>query len=107
MGAARKYEDEFMERAVRMYRDRLSEGTDSKVGARRHVGALLDVNPVTLRNWIEAEDRAARPAPTGEVVVTAEVRDLRRENAELRRTVDILTTSAAYFAKAEFDRRLR
>jgi transposase-like protein len=35
------------------------------------------------------------------------VRELRRENAELRRTVDILTTSAAYFAKAEFDRRLK
>jgi transposase len=107
MGAARKYDSEFMERAVRMYRDRLAGGSDSKVGARRHVGALLDVNPATLRNWIEAEDRASRPAPAGEVVDTAEVRELRRENAELRRTVDILTTSAAYFAKAEFDRRLK
>ena len=107
MGAARKYDSEFVERAVRMYRDRLAGGTDSKVGARRHVGALLDVNPATLRNWIEAEDRASRPAPAGEVVDASEVRELRRENAELRRTVDILTTSAAYFAKAEFDRRLK
>lgn len=63
MGAARKYDNEFVERAVRMYRDRLASGTDSKVGARRHVGALLDVNPATSRNWIEAEDRASRPAP--------------------------------------------
>ena len=107
MGAARKYDSEFVERAVRMYRDRLAGGTDSKVGARRHVGALLDVNPATLRNWIEAEDRASRPAPAGEVVDASEGRELRRENAELRRTVDILTTSAAYFAKAEFDRRLK
>jgi len=107
MGAARKYDSEFMERAARMYRDRLAEGTDSKVGARRHVGALLGVNPATLRNWIEAQDRTSRPAPTGEVLDEAQVRELRRENAELRRTVDILTTSAAYFAKAEFDRRLR
>ena len=83
------------------------QGSDSKVGARRHVGALLDVNPATLRNWIEAGDRASRPAPAGEVVDASEVRELRRENAELRRTVDILSTSAAYFAKAEFDRRLK
>ena len=107
MGAARKYDSEFVERAVRMYRDRLAGGTDSKVGARRHVGALLDVNPATLRNWIEAEDRASRPAPSGEVVDASQVRELRRENAELRRTVDILSTSAAHFAKAEFDRRLK
>ena len=52
MGAARKYEQEFRERAVRMYRDRLAEGVDSKLGARRHVGALLDLNQATLRNWV-------------------------------------------------------
>lgn len=74
MGAARKYDSEFVERAVRMYRDRLAGGTDSKVGARRHVGALLDVNPATLRNWIEAEDRASRPAPA--------VRSLTRRRCE-------------------------
>lgn len=95
MGAARKYDNEFVERAVRMYRDRLASGTDSKVGARTHVGALLDVNPATLRNWVEAGDRASRPVPAGEVLDASEVRELRRENAELRRTVDILTTSAA------------
>lgn len=41
MGASRKYDSEFVERAVRRYRDRLASGTDFKVGARRHVGALF------------------------------------------------------------------
>ncbi len=41
MAAPRKYDVEFRERAIRMYRDRVAEGVDSKVGARRHVGALL------------------------------------------------------------------
>lgn len=68
-----------------MYHDRLSERTDSEFGARRHGGALLDVNPATLRNWSEAEDRAARPVPASGVVETAEVRELRGENAELRK----------------------
>jgi len=58
MAAPRKYDVEFRERAVRMYPDRLTEGRDSKVRARRHVGALLDLNPATLRNWVEEEERA-------------------------------------------------
>jgi transposase len=45
MSAPRKYEQEFRERAVRMYRERLAEPGESKRGARRHVGALLDLNP--------------------------------------------------------------
>ena len=44
-----------------MYRDRMAEPGESKRGARRHVGALLDVNPETLRNWVEAIDHAERP----------------------------------------------
>jgi hypothetical protein len=51
MSAPRKYDQEFWDRAVRMYRDRFAEGNDSKLGARRHVGSLLDLNPATLRNW--------------------------------------------------------
>ena len=47
MAAPRKFDQEFRERAVRMYRDRLAEGGESKLGARRHVGLLLDVNPAT------------------------------------------------------------
>ena len=38
MAAPRKYDQEFRERAVRMYRDRLEEPGESKLGARRHVG---------------------------------------------------------------------
>jgi transposase len=41
------------DRAVRMNRDRLAQGNDSMLRARRHVGSLLDLNPATLRNWVE------------------------------------------------------
>ena len=57
MSAPRKYDQEFRERAVRMYRERLAEPGESKRGARRHVGVLLDLNPETLRNWAEERDR--------------------------------------------------
>ena len=112
MAAPRKYEREFRERAVRMYRDRLAEGHDSKLGARRHVGAMLDVNPATLRNWIEGErSRSGRlgagDGGDGGGVDMEEFRRLQKENAELRRANEILKTASAFFAQAELDRRLK
>jgi len=46
-----------------LYRDRLGQHGDSKVEARRQVGALLDINPATIRNWVEAEERAVGVRP--------------------------------------------
>lgn len=107
MAAPRKFDEETRARAVRMYQDRIREHGDSMAGARRHVGALLDINPATLRNWVtRAEEAGAGPAP-----VTAseseELKALRREVTELRRANDILRTASAFFAAAEVDRRLR
>ena len=110
MGAPKRYEREFVERAVRMYRDRLAEGRDSKVGARRHVGSLLDLNPATLRNWVEEVERAeGTRAPSGasRSADSEEVRALKKRVAELERANDILTTASAFFARAELDRRLK
>ena len=122
MSAPRKYDQEFRERAVRMYRERLAEPGESKRGARRHVGLLLDVNPETLRNWAEDRDHVESvqitmaderdrvesgrsPAPRS--AESEEVRALRRRVAELERANEILKTSAAFFAQAELDRRLK
>ena len=110
MGGLGKFDDETRARAVRMYQDRLRDHGESKMAARQHVGELLDINPATLRNWIEAvEKRSSGPGTsTGEDVVDMdEVRRLRRENAELRRANEILKTASAFFAQAELDRRLK
>ena len=49
--------------------------------------------------------RALRPGvPTS---VDARIKELERENAELRRANEILKTASAFFAQAELDRRLR
>jgi len=110
MSAPRKFDDETRARAVRLYQDRLRDHGESKLAARRHVGQLLDVNPATLRNWIDADERAARPAGPGAASsadAAAELRRLRAENAELRRANEILKTASAFFAQAELDRRLK
>lgn len=110
MSAPRKFDEETRARAVRLYQDRLRDHRESKLAARQHVGQLLDIKPATLRNWIEAEERAAQPAGSGAtnaVDDAAELRRLRQEVAELRRANEILKTASAFFAQAELDRRLK
>ena len=110
MPAPRKFDEETRARAVRLYLDRLRDHGESKLAARKHVGELLDINPATIRNWVEAEQRAARPAGADAEASTdaaAELRRLRAENAELRRANEILKTASAFFAQAELDRRLK
>lgn len=108
MGAPRKFDQETRDRAVRMYHDRLKEAGESKLGARKHVGGLLDINPATLRNWID-KDAPIDSAEGAKTVAEheSEVRRLRREVAELRRANEILKTASAFFAAAEVDRRLQ
>jgi transposase len=98
VSAPRKYHQEFRDRAVRMYRDRLAEPGESKVGARRHVGVLLDLNQATLRNWVEDAERVEgqRGPAVSRTSDSDEVRSLKKRVAELERANEILKTSAAF-----------
>lgn len=108
MAASRVFDQGARERAVGMYHDRLQENDgESKLGARRHVGALLDIKPATLGNWIDAGDGISPGSADAIPEVSAELKALRKENAELRRANEILKTASAFFAAAEEDRRLR
>jgi transposase-like protein len=108
MPAPRKYDQETRDRAVRMYQERRqAHPGESAIESRRQIGALIDVQSETMRGWIErAEvDAGTRPGVTSDEL--AELIRLRREVGELRRANDILRTSAAFFAAAELDRRLK
>jgi transposase len=109
MSAPGKFDAETRARAVRLYTDRLRDHGGSKLAARKHVGELLDIKPVTLRNWIEHDQKSSKPAGAGDdaVIDRAEYRRLQKENAELRRANEILKTASAFFAQAELDRRLK
>ncbi len=59
----------------------------------------------TLRVWVRQHERDTGGGDGG--LTTAErqrLKELERENGELRRSNDILRHASAYFAKAEFDR---
>ncbi len=108
MSALRKYDHETRDRAVRMYQDRRRDfPAESALQARRRVGELLDVKADTLRGWIERAEIDAGQRPGVPSSVEARIKELERENAELRRANEILKTASAFFAAAELDRRLR
>lgn len=108
MPAPRKYDQETRNRAVRMYQDRRREKpAESALEARRRVAELLDVAPGTLRGWVERVEVDTGQRPGIPSAVEVELRELRRENAELRRANEILKTASAFFAAAELDRKLK
>ena len=63
--------------------------------------------PQTLHDWVKREEVDSGQR---EGLTTSErerLKQLERENKELRRANDILKTASAFFAQAELDRRLK
>ncbi len=63
------------------------------------VARELGINETTLGNWVKAyrEDHAGDEPPL-QVSERARLRELERENRELRMKADFLSKAAAYFA---------
>ena len=66
-------------------------------------GEQLGINSDTLRGWVKQAQVDAGLRPGTATADAARVRQLERENAELRRANAILRTASAFFA-AELDR---
>ena len=101
--SSRRYPLELKQRAVRMVAE-ISSEYESEWAAMGRVAELLGVGtPETVRKWVrQAEvDAGSRSGVSSEE--SAEVRRLRRENAELKRVNAILKAASAFFA-AELDR---
>jgi transposase len=73
-------------------------------GIIREVGDLLGIHPEALRHWVKKADAQADPKAVADVRESDRIRQLEKENAELRRANDILKATAAFFA-AELDPR--
>ena len=101
-----RYPGELRERAVRMVTE-VRGDHESEWAAIARVAELLGVGtPETVRKWVrQAEvDAGSRPGVTSED--SADVKRLKRENAELKRANAILKAASAFFA-AELDQPLR
>jgi transposase len=103
MARPSKYTTELRERAVRMVLESRAD-YPSEYEAIRSIAAKLGItSPESLRKWVRrAEiDGGARPGKTTDEI--AEIKALKKENAELRRANEILKSASAFFA-AELDR---
>jgi transposase len=106
MSKTTKYSPEVRERAVRLVFDH-EHDHPSQWAAIRSVAEKIGCTAETLRNWVrQAErDHGRRAGPTTDERTC--IKEVERENRELRRANEILRKASAYFAQAELDRRPR
>jgi transposase len=90
-GKYRKFSPEFREEAARMVVDTSRAIAD--------VARELGVSETSLGNWTRAyREKHADDEPPLQLPERARLRELERENRELRMKADFLSKAAAYFA---------
>jgi transposase len=104
MSKQTRYPEELRERAVRMVQEHRHE-YPSEWAAMCSLASKFGMTPETLRLWVrKAEvDGGRRPGTTS--ADRERIRELERENRELRRANEILKAASAFFAR-ELDPRL-
>jgi transposase len=106
MNKVTKYSPEVRERAVRLVLEQ--EGQyDSQWAAIRSISEKVGCTSETLRKWVRRAERDTGRRPGVTTVDRARIKELERENRELKRANEILRKASAYFAQAELDRRPR
>ena len=106
MKKTNKFSPEVRARAVRMVQEHRGE-YPSLWAAIESIAPKIGCVPQTLHDWVKREEVDSGQR---EGLTTSErerLKQLERENKELRRANDILKTASAFFAQAELDRRLK
>ena len=106
MNKSNKFSPEVRERAVRLVQEHRGEYPSLWL-AIESIAPKIGCVPQTLLTWVKRHevDTGAR-----EGVTTADaqrMKELERENKELRRANEILKVASAFFAQAELDRRFK
>ena len=106
MNKSNKFSPEVRERAVRMVQEHRGE-YPSLWAAVESIAPKIGCVPQTLLDWVKRTEIDAGSRPGTTTAEAKRIKDLERENKELRRANDILRTASAFFAQAELDRKLK
>lgn len=94
----RKYDEKTRAKAIRLVVDH-SEGYASEFEAIRVVASRLGMSPETLRKWLRQAEVDAGDGDGVTTTAAREIRELKRKNAELERTVAILREATSFFVR--------
>ena len=106
MGAAKRYSAEVRERAVRMVHEHQVEH-GSQWATIVSVSAKLGCAAQSLHRWVVQAERDAGVRGGLSTTERERLKELERENRELKRSNEILRKASAFFAQAELDRKAK
>jgi len=106
MNKSNKFSPEVRERAVRMVQEHRGE-YPSLWAAVESIAPKIGCVPQTLLEWVKRTEIAAGTRPGMTTTEAQRIKELERENKELRRANEILKTASAFFAQTELDRKLK
>ena len=102
----RRFSKEMKERSVRLVFEHADEHS-SQWAAICSIAEKMGCSAETLRKWVRQHERDKGQRPGLSTEERERLKQLERENRELRRANEILRKASAYFAQAELDRRPR
>ena len=106
MNKTNKFSPEVRERAVRLVQEHRGE-YPSLWAAVESIAPKIGCVPQTLPDWVKREEVDGGQRDGLNTSELDRLKQLERENKELRRANEILKTASAFFAQAELDRRLK
>ena len=99
-----KFSPEVIERAVRMVFD-AKDQYPSQWAAIESIASKIGCTSESLRRWVQQSECDNGKRADLSTSDRERLKQLERENRELKRANEILRTASAYFAQAELDRR--
>ncbi len=104
MNTNKRYSPEVRERAVRLVFDMQKED-QSQWATIQSIADKIGCTHETLRRWVRQQERDEGMRAGLSSDDREALKQLKKENRELKRANEILRKASAYFAQAELDRR--
>lgn len=104
MKKSKRFSPEVRERAVRLVQEHRGEYA-SEWAALVSIAGKMGCTAQTLRSWVQRVERDQGQRGGMTSTERDRLKELERENRELKRANEILRKASAFFAQAELDRR--